>query len=133
MLKGHGRWQMATDYPGNRFGGLGISRRQVNLRLAQIDQGNVYFDEELAAGEPARAESGLGPLGPGDGDPCVALLLGKRLPTFGDLSEDTADGDLQWGSGVERDKGGVADLPVPGALPNHVPALAGLGVGPFHK
>src|ERR1035441_6380198 len=64
--------------PNRRFGGLNISRGQVQLRFSLIRQWNVGFDEELAAGESsALAQAGLGPLGPGDVDTNPAS---RRLP-----------------------------------------------------
>ena len=116
-----------------RFGGLGIFQRKVNLGFALIGQWNVGFDEELAASKSTRAETRLGPFGPGDGDPYNALLLGKRAPTGGDGAESPADRDLGGGAGVERDKGGVADLAVPSALPDCVSAFTRFGVGHFHN
>ena len=104
------------------------------MRFALICQGDVYFDEELAAGEPAASkEPGLGPFGPGDGDPYVTLRLGERSPTGGDGAEIVADRDLRYAAGVKRDEGGVADLAVTIALPNDIPALPGLGIGRFHN
>ena len=107
-----------------RFGGPGVFQRKVNLRFALVRQWDVGFDEELATGKSARAQTGLGPFGPGDGDPYVTLLLGERAPTGGDRAEVAADRDLSRGAGVERDKGGVADLAVPSALPDCVSAFA---------
>ena len=116
-----------------RFGGLGIFQRKVNLGFALIGQWNVGFDEELAASKSARAETRLGPFGPGDGDPYVALFLGERAPTGGDGAEVAADRDLRWRAGIKRDKGGVADLAVPSALPDYVSAFTRFGVGHFHN
>src|ERR1017187_3015125 len=105
--------------PNRRFGGPSISQWQIHLRFSLIGQGNVCFDEELAAGESAALkEAGLGPLGPGDGDPYIALLLGQRAPTFGDLGEIPTHRDLSRGTGVERDEGRVADLAVAHTLPD---------------
>jgi hypothetical protein len=54
-------------------------RGKVNLRFALVDQGDVHLDEELAARQRATlSETGLGLHGRGDGDPCVALLLGEE-------------------------------------------------------
>ena len=116
-----------------RFGGPGVFQGKVNLGFALIGQWNVGFDEELAASKSARAETRLGPFGPGDSDPYVTLLLGERAPTGGDGSEVAADSDLSRGAGVERDNGGVADLAVPSALPDCVCAFARFGVGHFHN
>jgi hypothetical protein len=51
------------------FGRPRVLRRNVKLGFALIDQGDVGFDKVLAAGEPAAAETRLGPFGPGEGDP----------------------------------------------------------------
>src|ERR1035438_404043 len=124
----------AESSPNRRFGGLNISRGQVQLRFSLIRQWNVGFDEELAAGESsALAQAGLGPLGPGDGDPHVALLLAERPPAGGDSTETVADRDLGGAAGIKRDKGGVADLAVAIALTDNTHALARFGVGHFHN
>ena len=91
-------------------------RGQVNLRFTLIGQWDVGLDEELAAGESARAETGLGPFGPGDGDPSVALLLGKRTPASGDGAEGPADRDLRGRAGIKRNEGRIADLAIAIAL-----------------
>ena len=94
-------------------------RRQVNLRFALIDQGNVGLNEEVEPREDtALAEPGLGFHGAGDGDPYVALLLGERAPTGGDGAEMPTDSDLRGGARVERDEGWIANLAVTGALPD---------------
>ena len=99
-------------------------RGQVNLLFALIGQGDVDLDKELAAREAASAETGLGPFGPGNGDPYVALLLGERLPTFGDSAEVAADNYLGGAAGIKRDEGRIADLAVTSALPHCIPAFA---------
>ena len=93
-------------------------RGQVNLRFTLIGQWDVGLDEELAAGESARAETGLGPFGPGDGDPRVALLLGKRTPASGDGAEGPADRDLRGRAGIKRNEDRIADLAIAIALPD---------------
>src|ERR1035437_7831597 len=109
-------------------------RRQVNLRFAPIGQRDVCFDEELAAGQwPALKKSGLGLHGPDDSDPCVALLLGERAPTFGDRAEFPTDSDMSRGVEIEMGEGGVADLAIASALPNHASAFAGFRIGHFHN
>ena len=112
--------------------GLEIFRRQVNLRLAAIDQGDVDLHKVVEAGEGAAAETVPGLFGPGDGDPDLALILGESTPSGGDRSEDEAHSDLRGGAGVEGDKGGIADLAVAGALPNPVSAFSRFGIGHFH-
>ena len=78
---------------------------QIDLRFPLTDQSDIRLHEELAAGEPATLKkTGLGPFGPGDGNPYVALLLRQRSPSFGDSGERPADGDLGWSAGVVRDK-----------------------------
>src|ERR1017187_9525404 len=116
-----------------RFGGPGVFQRKVNLWFAVIGQWDVGFDEELAAGQSARAQTGLGPFGPGDGDPYVALFLGEGAPTGRDGAKVAADRDLRGRAGIKRDKGGVADLAVPSALPDCVSAFTRFGVGHFHN
>jgi hypothetical protein len=123
----------AENRHNGRFGGPGIFQRKVNLWFAVIGQWDVGFDEELATGKSARAQTGLGPFGPGDGDPYVTLLLGERAPTGGDSAEVAADRDLSRGAGVERDKGGVADLAISSALPDCVSAFTRFGIGHFHN
>jgi hypothetical protein len=123
----------AESRPYRRFGGPGVFQRKVNLWFAVIGQWDVGFDEELAAGQSARAQTGLGPFGPGDGDPYVALFLGERAPTGRDGAEVAADRDLSWGAWVERDKGGIANLAVASALPDCVSAFTRFGVGHFHN
>jgi hypothetical protein len=108
-------------------------RGQVNLLFALIGQGDVDLDKELAAREAASAETGLGPFGPGNGDPYVALFLGERLPTFGDSAEVAADSDLGGTARIIWDKGGVADLSVASTLPDCSPTFARFGVGHFHN
>ena len=84
-----------------------------------MDQGHVGLYEELAASEPATLEKpGLGPFGPGDGDPRVALRLGERSPAFGDRGENPADRTLRRSAGVVRDKRRIGVLAKPIALPN---------------
>src|ERR1022692_4770590 len=113
--------------PNRRFAGPSISLGQIQLRFALIGRGNVCFDEELAAGESsALKETGLGPLGPGDGNPYVALLLGKRAPAFGDRGENPADRALRRAAGVVRDKRRIGVLAIPVALPDYIPAFARL-------
>ena len=124
----------AESSPNRQFDRLNISRRQVNLRFALIRQSDVYFDKELATGEPpALREPGLGPFGPGNGDPYVTLFLGERLPTFGDSAEVAADSDLGGTARIIWDKGGVADLSVASTLPDCSPTFARFGVGHFHN
>ena len=123
----------AESCPNRRFSGPGVFRRKVNLRFALVRQWDVGFDEELAASQSARAQTGLGPFGPGDGDPYVTLLLGEGAPTGRDGAEVAADRDLSWGAWVERDKGGIANLAVASALPDCVPAFTRFGVGHFHN
>ena len=109
-------------------------RRQVNLRFALIDQGDVRFDKEIEAGElTALQETRLGLHRLGDSDPDVALRLGERAPTFGDRAKTAADSDLTRRSGVKRDEGWIAVLAKAIALPDRVPAFAGLrNVEGFH-
>jgi hypothetical protein len=124
----------AESSPNRQFDRLNISRRQVNLRFALIRQSDVYFDKELATGEPpALREPGLGPFGPGNGDPYVTLRLREQAPTGGDRGEIAAYRNLYCAAGVKRDKRGVADLTIAIALPNDIPALPGFGIGHFHN
>ena len=99
-----------------------------------MDQPDVDLHKEVEAREHAAlGEPGLGFHGPGDGVPYIPLLLGEHAPAFGDRGENLAGPDLGRAAGVERDEGGVADLPVAGALPDHIPALARLCIGDFHN
>ena len=107
-----------------QFGGPEIFWGKIDLRLAPVGQCDVELHEEVEAGEPAPAETGFGPFGPVNGDPYVTLFLGERLPTLGDRAEVAADSDLGGAAGIIWDKGGVADLAIPSALPNCTPAFA---------
>jgi len=78
-------------------------------------------------------ETGLGPLGPGDGNPYVALLLGERAPAGRDGAEIPADRDLGRGARVKRDEGRIADLAIAVALPDQSSTSARFGVGHFHN
>jgi len=123
--------------PGRRDGARGAAEaqgRQVNLGQAAIGEVHVHFDKELAAGERAGlCKPRLGQHGGGDGDPGEALRFGEGTPAFGNGAEDAADGLLGRGAGVGRDEGGIADLAIAVALPDHVAAFARLGAGPLHR
>ena len=110
-------------------------RRQVNLSLTLIDQGDVGFDEEVVPRhDAALVEPGLGFHGAGDGDPYVPLRLGERAPTGGDGGEGPANRGLRRGAWVKRDKGGIGVLAIAVALPNPVPAFARLrDIQDFHN
>ena len=100
-------------------------RWPIDLRLTPMDQGDIGLNEELATRKSATlGKSGLGPFGPGDGDPGVALFLGERAPTFGDRGENSADRALRRAAGVVRDKRRIGVLAKPIALPDSVPAFA---------
>jgi hypothetical protein len=74
----------AESCPNRRFGGPGVFQGKVNLGFALIGQWNVGFDEELAASKSARAETRLGPFGPGHGDPtsrCSWVSVRQRAET----------------------------------------------------
>ena len=107
-----------------QFGGPEIFWGKIDLRLAPVGQCDVELHEEVEAGEPAPAETGFGPFGPGNGDPYVTLFLGERLPTLGDRAEVAADSDLGGAAGIKRDEGRIADLAVTSALPHCIPAFA---------
>ena len=99
-----------------QFTGLEIFRGKVNLGLAAIDQGDIYLDKKVEAGEGAVAEAVPSLLGAGEGDPDVALSLGEGAPTGGDSGEDEAHNNLSGSAGVKRNEGRIADLAVPIAL-----------------
>ena len=103
------------------------------MGLAPVDQGDVHLHKEVEAGEPAIAETGPGPFGPGDGDPCVPLRLGEPPPAGADRAEMPRDRGLSGAAEVVRDKGGVADLAVAIALPDYIPAFSRFCVGHFHN
>ena len=97
------------------------------MSLAAMGQHDINHNKVLATGEPASAVTGLGPFGPGDGDPNIALLLGEVAPTFGDRAESASDSGLGGDARVEGDEGDegrVAVLAVAITLPDHVPAFA---------
>jgi hypothetical protein len=111
-----------------------VFQGQVKLSDAAIGPGDVDLDKEVEAGEPASlAETELGPFGPGDCDPNVALFLGERAPTGGDGAEVLADSDLGRGAGVERDKGPIGYLAIAGPLPYYLSAFARLRKKHFHN
>ena len=112
-----------------QFGGLEIFRGQVNLGLAAVDEANVHHDEVVEAGEGAVAEAVPSLLGAGEGDPDVALSLGKGAPTGGDGGEDEAHNNLSGSAGVKRNEGGIADLAVPIALKDESCDFAGFDAG----
>ena len=67
--------------------------------------------------------SRLGPFGPSDGDPDVALLLGERAPSFGDRGENPADRALRRAARVGRDKRRIRVLAIAVALPDYASAF----------
>ena len=110
---------------GNReLAGAKVGGWKVNLGPALMDEPDIDFDEELAAGQGAALrEPGLGHGGAGDKDPGVLLGHGEIVPAFGDGTERGAAGLLRGSFRIERDKGGVADHAVTGALPDEVPTF----------
>jgi hypothetical protein len=68
--------------------------------------------------------SRLGPFGPSDGDPDVALLLGERAPAFGYRGESPANRILRRAAGIVRNKRRIGVLAIAVALPDCVPAFA---------
>ena len=119
---------------GNReLAGAKVGGWKVNLGPALMDEPDVDFDEQLAAGQGAAlGEPGPGHGGAGDKDPGVLLGHGEVVPASGDGAEGGAAGLLRGSLRIERNEGGLADHAVAGALPDEESTFPRFGVGQFH-